>query len=89
MGLEVIEASVTEIVTEVGADADVKLHDLALKSHERLFFERVPLPHGAARRGSCSRTGSWYAGPGRGRRGMGLPGDAGARRVHEPRGGRP
>jgi hypothetical protein len=59
--LEVIEAYVTEIVTEVGADADVRLHDLALKSHERLFFERVPLP--AEQRARISlRTGSWYAG---------------------------
>ena len=39
--------------------------------------------------GSCCRTGSWYAGPGRGSRGMGLPRDAGARRVHDPRAGRP
>ena len=61
MGLEVIEASVTEIITEVGADADVKLHDLALKSHERLFFERVPLP--AELRPRIKLTiGSWYAG---------------------------
>ena len=60
-GLEVIEASVTEIVTEVGAGADVRLHDLALKSHERLFFERVPLPPEMRRRIVLS-TGSWYAG---------------------------
>jgi hypothetical protein len=52
---------VTEIVTEVGADADVKVHDLALKSHERLFFERVPLP-AELRSRVAVRTGSWYAG---------------------------
>ena len=44
LGLEVIEANVTEILTEVGADRDTRPADLALKGHERLFFERVPLP---------------------------------------------
>ena len=43
MGFEVIDAYVTEVVTELGADRAIRLHDLALKSHERLFFERVPL----------------------------------------------
>ena len=61
LGLDVIEAYVTEIVTEVGADASVRLHDLALKSHERLFFERVPLPAEARSRIELS-VGSWYAG---------------------------
>ena len=60
-GLDVIEAYVTEIVTEVGAEADVRLHDLALKSHERLFYERVPLPAELRPRLKL-RTGSWYAG---------------------------
>ncbi|MFL5870503.1 MAG: chromosome partitioning protein ParB [Solirubrobacterales bacterium] len=50
LGLEVIEANVTEIVTEVGAGRDVRVRDLALKSHERLFFERVPLPREARAR---------------------------------------
>jgi hypothetical protein len=44
LGYEVIEAYVTEVITELGADRAIRLHDLALKSHERLFFERVPLP---------------------------------------------
>ena len=39
-----IEAYVTEIVTEVGAGREIRPRDLPLKSHERLFFERVPLP---------------------------------------------
>ncbi len=43
LGNEVIEAYVTEVVTELGADRAIRLHDLALKSHERLFLERVPL----------------------------------------------
>jgi hypothetical protein len=44
MGRPTIDAYVTEIVTEVGADPEIRRHDLPLKSHERLFFERVPLP---------------------------------------------
>jgi hypothetical protein len=43
LGHEVIEAYVTEVITELGADRAIRLHDLALKSHQRLFFERVPL----------------------------------------------
>jgi hypothetical protein len=61
LGLEVIEANVTEIITEVGADSNVRLHDLALKSHQRLFFERVPLPAELRPRIQLSQ-GSWYAG---------------------------
>jgi hypothetical protein len=44
LGHEVIEAWVTEIITELGADGTIRLADLPLKSHERLFFERVPMP---------------------------------------------
>jgi hypothetical protein len=43
-GLAKIDAYVTEIVTALGADRRTNLRDLALKSHQRLFFERVPLP---------------------------------------------
>jgi len=43
LGYDVIEAYVTEVITELGADRAIRPHDLALKSHERLFFERVPL----------------------------------------------
>ena len=50
LGLEVIEANVTEIVTEVPVDRNTRVRDLALKSHERLFFERVPLPRSARER---------------------------------------
>jgi hypothetical protein len=50
LGLEVIEANVTEIITEVGAGRETRIRDLALKSHERLFFERVPLPLRARQR---------------------------------------
>jgi hypothetical protein len=48
--LEKIDAYVTEIVTAIGADRGTHLRDLALKSHERLFFERVPLPAPARQR---------------------------------------
>jgi ParB-like nuclease domain len=44
LGLNDIDAYVTEVVTRVPAEGVVKLTDLPLKSHERIFFERVPLP---------------------------------------------
>ncbi len=43
LGLETIEARVIEVRTAV-SPGDLRLGDLPLKSHERLFFERVPLP---------------------------------------------
>jgi hypothetical protein len=39
-----IEAHVTEVLTVVGANRDLRLEDLPVKGHERLFAERVPLP---------------------------------------------
>jgi len=44
LGLDTLDAYVTEVQTRVGAESDIRLGDLPLKSHERLFFERVPLP---------------------------------------------
>jgi hypothetical protein len=44
MGLDTIDAYVTDVVTAVGADREITMADLPLKSHERLFRERVPLP---------------------------------------------
>ena len=44
LGRTDIEARVTEVGTEVGSEPTLTLSDLPLKSHERLFFERVPLP---------------------------------------------
>jgi hypothetical protein len=41
---------VTEVLTQVGASHEIKLRDLPLKSHERLFYERVPLPDDARQR---------------------------------------
>jgi hypothetical protein len=49
-GLDTIDAYVTEVITEVGADRKITLADLPIKSHERVFFERVPLaPEARAR----------------------------------------
>jgi hypothetical protein len=50
LGLDVIDAYVTEVVTEVGASIATLPRDLWLKSHERLFFERVPLPESVRER---------------------------------------
>jgi hypothetical protein len=47
LGDDKIDAYVTGIETEVGAGHDLRLGDLPVKSHERLFYERVPLPHDA------------------------------------------
>jgi hypothetical protein len=44
LGRHDIDARVTEVVTRVGAGRDLLRADLPLKSHERVFFERVPLP---------------------------------------------
>jgi uncharacterized ParB-like nuclease family protein len=43
LGRDDIDAYVTEVVTRLDADRAMKLSDLPLKSHERIFFERVPL----------------------------------------------
>jgi hypothetical protein len=42
-GRDTIDAHVVEVVTRVAADSSITLSDLPLKSHERLFHERVPL----------------------------------------------
>jgi hypothetical protein len=43
LGREDIDAYVTEVHTEVGPGSDVRVSDLPIKGHERLFRERVPL----------------------------------------------
>ena len=47
-GRGAIDAYVTEVTTRVGADHDLRVSDLPLKGHERLFRERVPLDPEAA-----------------------------------------
>jgi hypothetical protein len=43
LGRNDIDAYVTEVVTRVGPGRDVRISDLPVKGHERLFNERVPL----------------------------------------------
>ena len=50
LGATDIEARVVEVRTRVGADRALRVSDLPLKGHERLFRERVPLPSDAAGR---------------------------------------
>jgi hypothetical protein len=50
LGFKDLNAYVTEVQTVVGADRRITLKDLPLKSHERLFWERVPLPPEARER---------------------------------------
>ncbi len=49
-GLDTIDAHVVEVITRVAADSSITLADLPLKSHERVFHERVPLPPDARAR---------------------------------------
>jgi hypothetical protein len=57
LGRADIDAYVTEVITRVDADRAIKLTDLPLKSHERVFFERVPLPEEA--RAEISLSDPW------------------------------
>jgi hypothetical protein len=50
MGDTTIEARVREVSTAVHADPELRLRDLGLKRHERMFHERVPLPPAMRRR---------------------------------------
>jgi len=43
-GITHLDAYVTEVLTAIGANREILPRDLPLKSHERLFHERVPLP---------------------------------------------
>jgi hypothetical protein len=52
-----IDAYVTEVQTRVGAEKAITLADLPMKSLERVFFERVPLPDNA--RAEIVLTDSW------------------------------
>ena len=58
--LDTIDAYVTEVQTRVGAERDIRLGDLPVKSHERLFFERVPLPANARSRIRLSDPGDQF-----------------------------
>ena len=57
LGHRDINAYVTEVLTQVGADHAIRMRDLPLKSHERLFYDRVPLPPEA--RGRIHLSDEW------------------------------
>ena len=74
LGRDVIDAYVVEVVTRVGADRTLRVGELPLKSHERLFHERVPLP--ARARDRVRLSDPWQygdAGRGASRRGAFAP----------------
>jgi len=50
LGRRDIDAYVTEVTTRVPVDGNLRVSDLLLKDHERLFGERVPLPAAARER---------------------------------------
>ncbi len=56
-GRDSIDAQVTEVQTELDPGQALGLADLPLKSHERVFFERVPLPPEA--RGRIQLSDPW------------------------------
>jgi hypothetical protein len=60
LGRDWIDACVVEIVTQIGAERSLLISDLPLKSHERLFHERVPLP--TRRRKRIALTDPWRYG---------------------------
>jgi len=57
LGRETIEAYVVEVVTRIGAERSLVISDLPLKSHERLFYERAPIP--ARARDRIALTDPW------------------------------
>jgi hypothetical protein len=59
LGRTEISAHVVEVVTRVGAERSLTIADLPVKSHERLFRERVPLFAEAARRVRLSNAMSY------------------------------
>jgi hypothetical protein len=59
LGDTTIDAHVREIDTKVGAARELRLRDLPVKHHERVFFERVPLPSAAHARIKLSDEWRW------------------------------
>jgi hypothetical protein len=49
-GEETIEARIRLVTTKLGASRELRLRELPLKRHERVFHERVPLPPAKRRR---------------------------------------
>jgi hypothetical protein len=59
LGREVVAARVTLVRTAVQAGSDLRISDLPLKGHERLFRERVPLPRLLRDRVVLSEPNDW------------------------------
>jgi hypothetical protein len=59
MGDTTIDARVREIETALGAGRELRVRDLPVKHHERVFFERVPLPPAARARINLSDEWRW------------------------------
>ena len=59
LGREVVAARVRLVRTAIGADSDLRMTDLPLKGHERLFRERVPLPSALRDRVVLSEADDW------------------------------
>jgi hypothetical protein len=57
MGDTEIDAHVTEVRTKLGADRALTVRDLPLKTHERMFHERIPLA--AAARAQIKLSDEW------------------------------
>jgi hypothetical protein len=57
LGRTEIDAYVVEVRTRVGADRTLRMDDLPKKSHERVFYERIPLPSRA--RGQVAVADAW------------------------------
>ena len=61
LGNDVIDAYVTEVQTAVEPGGEVRPASLPLRSHERVFYDRVPLPPEARRRIKLSHPEWQYA----------------------------
>jgi len=61
LGREDIDAYVTQVRTRIGTGSELRLADLPLKGHERLFRERVPLE--PAQRAQVRPSDPWGYGP--------------------------
>jgi ParB-like nuclease domain. len=87
-GQKTIDAYVTEVLTAVPAQGIRRRGDLLMKSYERIFRSRVPLP--AQAYAKINVTDPWVVrGAGRGGGGLGLPADAARAPVPRPGRGRP
>ncbi len=53
MGQRTIDAYVTQVLTQVPAQGIRGRHDLVMKSYQRLFMDRVPLPEAAYAKLAC------------------------------------